>query len=57
MVDAQKTLLNTLVGKAEMLAENPSAGVPVAAVLRQLEGVVDVRVPVTPEVGRRLTLT
>jgi hypothetical protein len=42
-VRVHQVLLNILIGKAGLFQTVPFIGAPVAAVLRQIEGVVDVR--------------
>jgi hypothetical protein len=48
MVRVFQALLNIMIGKAGILTEVPVVGGPVAAVLRDVEAVIDVSLPVTP---------
>jgi hypothetical protein len=57
MVRVYQELLNILIGKAGILEKIPWVGQPVATVVRQVENVIDVSIPITLEVGRRMTLT
>lgn len=41
-VEVHKQLLNVIIGKARVLTQLPLVGAPVSAVLRLVEGVVDV---------------
>ena len=52
-----QALLNILIGKAGILQKVPLVGPPVATVLRSVEGIVDVSLPVTPFVDQQMTLT